>query len=147
MLFALFQAEIIDVQYGTIDDLLRLQSSTNVTKKIALIKLGQAPLLYKVGLSKAILDVFDEHFPNILMVWFYSSCKMTINFIKLFSRLKVLCICTCCLSNERKCNHKGTLLVSIVGRFQVTYNGMGPSIFLHVYEVLHRRGSLPSGRP
>ncbi|XP_078266226.1 inactive N-acetylated-alpha-linked acidic dipeptidase-like protein 2 [Rhinoraja longicauda] len=44
------EAEIIDVQYGTIDDLLRLQSSTNVTKKIALIKLGQAPLLYKLSL-------------------------------------------------------------------------------------------------
>uniref|UniRef100_UPI00398E650A inactive N-acetylated-alpha-linked acidic dipeptidase-like protein 2 n=1 Tax=Pristiophorus japonicus TaxID=55135 RepID=UPI00398E650A len=44
------EAEIIDVQYGTTDDLLRLQSSTNVTKKIALIKLGQAPLLYKLSL-------------------------------------------------------------------------------------------------
>ncbi|XP_062901848.1 inactive N-acetylated-alpha-linked acidic dipeptidase-like protein 2 isoform X2 [Mobula hypostoma] len=44
------EAEIIDVQYGTVDDLLRLQSSTNVTKKIALIKLGQAPLLYKLSL-------------------------------------------------------------------------------------------------
>ncbi|XP_067851433.1 inactive N-acetylated-alpha-linked acidic dipeptidase-like protein 2 isoform X2 [Heptranchias perlo] len=44
------EAEIIDVQYGTIDDLLRLQSSTIVTKKIALIKLGQVPLLYKLSL-------------------------------------------------------------------------------------------------
>ncbi|XP_067898335.1 inactive N-acetylated-alpha-linked acidic dipeptidase-like protein 2 isoform X2 [Heterodontus francisci] len=44
------EAEIIDVQYGTIDDLLRLQSSTNLTKKIALIKLGQAPLFYKLSL-------------------------------------------------------------------------------------------------
>ncbi|XP_041066817.1 inactive N-acetylated-alpha-linked acidic dipeptidase-like protein 2 isoform X1 [Carcharodon carcharias] len=44
------EAEIIDVQYGTINDLVRLQSSTNVTKKIALIKLGKAPLLYKLSL-------------------------------------------------------------------------------------------------
>ncbi|XP_048398193.2 inactive N-acetylated-alpha-linked acidic dipeptidase-like protein 2 isoform X2 [Stegostoma tigrinum] len=44
------ETEIIDVQYGTIDDLLQLQSSTNVTKKIALIKLGKAPLLYKLSL-------------------------------------------------------------------------------------------------
>ncbi|XP_060690127.1 inactive N-acetylated-alpha-linked acidic dipeptidase-like protein 2 isoform X2 [Hemiscyllium ocellatum] len=44
------EAEIIDVQYGTIDDLLQLQSSTDVTKKIALIKLGKAPLLYKLSL-------------------------------------------------------------------------------------------------
>ncbi|XP_078064237.1 inactive N-acetylated-alpha-linked acidic dipeptidase-like protein 2 [Mustelus asterias] len=44
------EAEVIDVQYGTIDDLLRLQSNTNFTKKIALIKLGKAPLLYKLSL-------------------------------------------------------------------------------------------------
>ncbi|XP_072330474.1 inactive N-acetylated-alpha-linked acidic dipeptidase-like protein 2 [Scyliorhinus torazame] len=44
------EAEIVDVQYGTIDDLLRLQSNTNYTKKIALIKLGKAPLLYKLSL-------------------------------------------------------------------------------------------------
>ncbi|XP_069753041.1 inactive N-acetylated-alpha-linked acidic dipeptidase-like protein 2 isoform X3 [Narcine bancroftii] len=44
------EAEIIDVQYGMIEDLLRLQSRTNVTQKIALIKLGQAPFLHKLSL-------------------------------------------------------------------------------------------------
>eukprot|EP00062_Callorhinchus_milii_P000713 gi/632934951/ref/XP_007887126.1/ PREDICTED: inactive N-acetylated-alpha-linked acidic dipeptidase-like protein 2 [Callorhinchus milii] len=44
------EAELVDVQYGTVDDLLNLRSSTNFTQKIALVKLGQAPLLYKLSL-------------------------------------------------------------------------------------------------
>lgn len=43
------QAELVDVQYGTMEDLIRIQAITNVTKKIALLKLGQSPLLYKVS--------------------------------------------------------------------------------------------------
>ncbi|NWS44543.1 NADL2 protein, partial [Probosciger aterrimus] len=43
------EAELVDVQYGTVADLIRIQAITNVTKKIALLKLGQAPLLYKVS--------------------------------------------------------------------------------------------------
>lgn len=43
------QAELVDIQYGTVEDLIRIQAITNVTKKIALLKLGQSPLLYKVG--------------------------------------------------------------------------------------------------
>lgn len=43
------QAELVDVQYGTVADLIRIQAITNVTKKIALLKLGQSPLLYKVS--------------------------------------------------------------------------------------------------
>ncbi|NXU41015.1 NADL2 protein, partial [Drymodes brunneopygia] len=43
------EAELVDVQYGTMEDLIRIQATTNVTKKIALLKLGQSPLLYKVG--------------------------------------------------------------------------------------------------
>lgn len=43
------QAELVDVQYGTVEDLIRIQATTNVTKKIALLKLGQSPLLYKVS--------------------------------------------------------------------------------------------------
>ncbi|KFW86070.1 Inactive N-acetylated-alpha-linked acidic dipeptidase-like 2, partial [Manacus vitellinus] len=43
------EAELVDVQYGTMEDLLRIQAITNVTKKIALLKLGQSPLLYKVS--------------------------------------------------------------------------------------------------
>ncbi|OXB64605.1 hypothetical protein ASZ78_008178 [Callipepla squamata] len=41
------EAELVDVQYGTIEDLIQVQATTNVTKKIALMKLGQSPLLYK----------------------------------------------------------------------------------------------------
>ncbi|XP_029473229.1 inactive N-acetylated-alpha-linked acidic dipeptidase-like protein 2 [Rhinatrema bivittatum] len=44
------EAEVIDVKYGTVDDLKRVQTITNVTNKIALMKLGFLPLLYKVSL-------------------------------------------------------------------------------------------------
>ncbi|NXC68692.1 NADL2 protein, partial [Anhinga anhinga] len=44
------EAELVDVQYGTVEDLIRIQAITNVTKKIALLKLGQSPLLYKLSL-------------------------------------------------------------------------------------------------
>ncbi|NXG75967.1 NADL2 protein, partial [Baryphthengus martii] len=44
------EAELVDVQYGTVEDLIRIQAVTNVTKKIALLKLGQSPLLYKLSL-------------------------------------------------------------------------------------------------
>ncbi|OXB82486.1 UNVERIFIED_CONTAM: hypothetical protein H355_000744 [Colinus virginianus] len=44
------EAELVDVQYGTIEDLIQVQATTNVTKKIALMKLGQSPLLYKLSL-------------------------------------------------------------------------------------------------
>lgn len=51
------QAELVDVQYGTMEDLIRIQAITNVTKKIALLKLGQSPLLYKVGYTSAELFI------------------------------------------------------------------------------------------
>ncbi|CAM4620814.1 unnamed protein product [Caretta caretta] len=44
------EAEVIDVQYGTVEDLVLIQVMTNVTNKIALLKLGQSPLLYKLSL-------------------------------------------------------------------------------------------------
>ncbi|XP_038001571.1 inactive N-acetylated-alpha-linked acidic dipeptidase-like protein 2 isoform X2 [Motacilla alba alba] len=44
------EAELVDVQYGTMEDLIRIQAITNVTKKIALLKLGKSPLLYKLSL-------------------------------------------------------------------------------------------------
>ncbi|NXJ15092.1 NADL2 protein, partial [Odontophorus gujanensis] len=44
------EAELVDIQYGTIEDLIQVQTTTNVTKKIALMKLGQSPLLYKLSL-------------------------------------------------------------------------------------------------
>uniref|UniRef100_A0A9J7ZTM4 N-acetylated alpha-linked acidic dipeptidase like 2 n=1 Tax=Cyprinus carpio carpio TaxID=630221 RepID=A0A9J7ZTM4_CYPCA len=43
-------AEVVDVQYGSPEDLRRVQASANVTSKIALLKLGQFPLLYKLSL-------------------------------------------------------------------------------------------------
>ncbi|NXC83639.1 NADL2 protein, partial [Cercotrichas coryphoeus] len=49
------EAELVDVQYGTMADLIRIQAITNVTKKIALLKLGQSPLLYKVSYTSAAL--------------------------------------------------------------------------------------------
>ncbi|KAM6198823.1 inactive N-acetylated-alpha-linked acidic dipeptidase-like protein 2 [Sarcoramphus papa] len=44
------EAELVDIQYGTVEDLIRIRAITNVTKKIALLKLGQSPLLYKLSL-------------------------------------------------------------------------------------------------
>lgn len=44
------QGEVVDVQYGSVDDLLRVKQSRNVTSQIALMKLGRAPLLYKLSL-------------------------------------------------------------------------------------------------
>ncbi|XP_044290560.1 inactive N-acetylated-alpha-linked acidic dipeptidase-like protein 2 [Varanus komodoensis] len=43
-------AEVIDVQYGTVEDLLRIQRIADVSRKIALLKLGHLPLLYKLSL-------------------------------------------------------------------------------------------------
>ena len=42
------QGEVVDVQYGSVDDLRRAKDSLNLTNQIAVVKLGQAPLLYKV---------------------------------------------------------------------------------------------------
>uniref|UniRef100_A0A8C0J528 N-acetylated alpha-linked acidic dipeptidase like 2 n=1 Tax=Chelonoidis abingdonii TaxID=106734 RepID=A0A8C0J528_CHEAB len=44
------EAEVIDVQYGTVEDLVLIQAMTNMTNKIALLKLGKSPLLYKLSL-------------------------------------------------------------------------------------------------
>lgn len=43
-----YQGEVVDVQYGSADDLRRAKDSLNLTNQIAVVKLGQAPLLYKV---------------------------------------------------------------------------------------------------
>jgi hypothetical protein len=50
--FLLFQGDVIDVSYGTMDDLKRITKLKNTTNQIALLKLGKLPLLYKVS-SKA----------------------------------------------------------------------------------------------
>ncbi|XP_045395651.1 inactive N-acetylated-alpha-linked acidic dipeptidase-like protein 2 isoform X3 [Lemur catta] len=44
------KAEVIDVSYGTADDLKRIKKMKNVTNQIALLKLGKLPLLYKLSL-------------------------------------------------------------------------------------------------
>uniref|UniRef100_A0A667ZUT3 N-acetylated alpha-linked acidic dipeptidase like 2 n=1 Tax=Myripristis murdjan TaxID=586833 RepID=A0A667ZUT3_9TELE len=44
------EGEVVDVQYGSVDDLRRARERLNVTNQIALLKLGQAPLLYKLSL-------------------------------------------------------------------------------------------------
>ncbi|KAG7514082.1 inactive N-acetylated-alpha-linked acidic dipeptidase 2 [Solea senegalensis] len=44
------QGELVDVQYGSVDDLRRAKDSLNLTNRIAVVKLGQAPLLYKLSL-------------------------------------------------------------------------------------------------
>ncbi|XP_041861463.1 inactive N-acetylated-alpha-linked acidic dipeptidase-like protein 2 [Melanotaenia boesemani] len=44
------QGEVVDVQYGTVDDLRRAKDSLNLTNQIAVVKLGKAPLLYKLSL-------------------------------------------------------------------------------------------------
>uniref|UniRef100_A0A670ZDM1 N-acetylated alpha-linked acidic dipeptidase like 2 n=1 Tax=Pseudonaja textilis TaxID=8673 RepID=A0A670ZDM1_PSETE len=43
-------ADVFDVQYGSPGDLLRIKQFTNVSSKIALLKLGHMPLLYKLSL-------------------------------------------------------------------------------------------------
>ncbi|XP_072517227.1 inactive N-acetylated-alpha-linked acidic dipeptidase-like protein 2 [Salminus brasiliensis] len=47
------EAEVVDVQYGSSEGLQRIRAERNVTNKIALLKLGQAPLLYTLSLLAA----------------------------------------------------------------------------------------------
>ncbi|XP_016528219.1 inactive N-acetylated-alpha-linked acidic dipeptidase-like protein 2 [Poecilia formosa] len=44
------QGEVVDVQYASVEDLRRAKDSLNLTNQIAVVKLGQAPLLYKLSL-------------------------------------------------------------------------------------------------
>lgn len=44
------KAELVDVQYGSSEDLRRIQTEVNVTNKIALLKIGPVPLLNTVCL-------------------------------------------------------------------------------------------------
>ncbi|XP_068939702.1 inactive N-acetylated-alpha-linked acidic dipeptidase-like protein 2 isoform X1 [Petaurus breviceps papuanus] len=44
------EAEVIDVRYGTAEDVSQIQKMKNVTNRIALLKLGKLPLLYKLSL-------------------------------------------------------------------------------------------------
>ncbi|KAM4628730.1 inactive N-acetylated-alpha-linked acidic dipeptidase-like protein 2 [Polymixia lowei] len=44
------EGEVVDVQYGGVEDLRRARKGMNLTNQIALVKLGRAPLLYKLSL-------------------------------------------------------------------------------------------------
>lgn len=44
------QGEVVDVQYGSMEDLRKVRDTLNLTNQIAVLKLGQAPLLYTVRL-------------------------------------------------------------------------------------------------
>lgn len=44
------QGEVVDVQYGSMEDLRNIRDTLNLTNHIAMLKLGQAPLLYTVRL-------------------------------------------------------------------------------------------------
>lgn len=44
------QGDVVDVQYGSVEDLTRVKQSMNVTGQIAVMKLGRTPLLYKLSL-------------------------------------------------------------------------------------------------
>ncbi|XP_061493332.1 inactive N-acetylated-alpha-linked acidic dipeptidase-like protein 2 isoform X2 [Rhineura floridana] len=46
--------EVVDVQYGTAEDLLRIQNIANISRKIAVLKLGRLPLLYKLSLLEEV---------------------------------------------------------------------------------------------
>lgn len=43
------QGEVVDIQYGSLDDMRRAKDAGNLTNRIAVVKIGQVPLLYKVG--------------------------------------------------------------------------------------------------
>uniref|UniRef100_A0A3Q4HDK6 N-acetylated alpha-linked acidic dipeptidase like 2 n=1 Tax=Neolamprologus brichardi TaxID=32507 RepID=A0A3Q4HDK6_NEOBR len=44
------QGEVMDIQYGSVDDLKRAKETLNLTNQIAVVKLGKVPLLYKLSL-------------------------------------------------------------------------------------------------
>uniref|UniRef100_A0A668RXR1 N-acetylated alpha-linked acidic dipeptidase like 2 n=1 Tax=Oreochromis aureus TaxID=47969 RepID=A0A668RXR1_OREAU len=44
------QGEVVDIQYGSVDDLRRAKETLNLTNQIAVVKLGKIPLLYKLSL-------------------------------------------------------------------------------------------------
>lgn len=51
---------MVDIQYGSLDDLRRAKDAGNLTNQIAVVKLGKAPLLYKVGSSQSQLRDKDS---------------------------------------------------------------------------------------
>ncbi|XP_034035088.1 inactive N-acetylated-alpha-linked acidic dipeptidase-like protein 2 [Thalassophryne amazonica] len=44
------QGEVVDVQYGSMSDLIKAKESLNLTNQIAAVKLGRVPLLYKLSI-------------------------------------------------------------------------------------------------
>ncbi|XP_056133870.1 inactive N-acetylated-alpha-linked acidic dipeptidase-like protein 2 [Lampris incognitus] len=78
------KGEVVDVQYGQADDLRRARETMNLTNKIALVKLGKAPLLYKlsllsdVGFGGALLYVDPCDSPPDRHVW-HQSFRVALN--------------------------------------------------------------------
>uniref|UniRef100_A0A8C5A2Q9 N-acetylated alpha-linked acidic dipeptidase like 2 n=1 Tax=Gadus morhua TaxID=8049 RepID=A0A8C5A2Q9_GADMO len=78
------EAEVVDVEYGAADRLRQASGNVNLTGRIALLKLGQAPLLYKLsllsvwGLGGALLYVDPCDAPPDLDV-LHQAFSMTLN--------------------------------------------------------------------
>ncbi|XP_076134008.1 inactive N-acetylated-alpha-linked acidic dipeptidase-like protein 2 isoform X1 [Alosa pseudoharengus] len=78
------EAEIVDVQYGSIKDLTQAKASLNLTNKIAIMKLGQAPLLYKLsllekmGFGGVLLYVDPCDVPSEVNIW-HKAFGVTLN--------------------------------------------------------------------
>lgn len=54
------QGEVVDIQYGSLNDLRQAKDASNLTNQIAVVKLGKAPLLYKVGCGQSPLSDTDS---------------------------------------------------------------------------------------
>lgn len=80
--FLLFQAKVIDVSYGNIDDLKRIKKMRNVTNQIALLKLGKLPLLYKVG-------------PMAVFFWWWDECFVSIHWSSVSLHIVCVHVCVC----------------------------------------------------
>ncbi|XP_062869507.1 inactive N-acetylated-alpha-linked acidic dipeptidase-like protein 2 [Trichomycterus rosablanca] len=69
------KAEVVDVQYGSSENLRRIRTEMNVTNKIALLKLGPTPLLYtlsriaEMGFGGALLYVDPCDVPEDQQIW------------------------------------------------------------------------------
>ncbi|XP_054605582.1 inactive N-acetylated-alpha-linked acidic dipeptidase-like protein 2 isoform X2 [Nothobranchius furzeri] len=78
------QGEVVDVQYGSVDDLKRAKENLNLTNQIAAVKLGRAPLLYKLslisdfGFRGALLYIDPCDTPSGQNIW-HQAFRVTLN--------------------------------------------------------------------
>ncbi|XP_053178298.1 inactive N-acetylated-alpha-linked acidic dipeptidase-like protein 2 [Scomber japonicus] len=78
------QGELVDVQYASVDDLRRARETLNLTNQIAVVKLGQAPLLYKLsllselGFGGALLYIDPCDVPPGRHIW-HQAFRVTLN--------------------------------------------------------------------